>query len=197
MISSIVLAAGMSTRMQGTPKQLLDWGGQPLVRYQVQQLLEAGVDEVVVVLGYRGDEIFRTIRDLPCRVMLNARYFTGRADSLRMGAKAVNRDADAIVVCNVDQPRPATLIRKLVEAHAPEMAATRPSTGGKHGHPIVVSGRLREEMMAAEEETDGLRGVLERHSANIAEIEADEICEIDVNTPEDYEKALQAFGLAH
>ncbi|NJM09089.1 NTP transferase domain-containing protein, partial [Candidatus Gracilibacteria bacterium] len=29
-ISAILLAAGSSTRM-GQPKQLLDWGGQPLI----------------------------------------------------------------------------------------------------------------------------------------------------------------------
>ncbi|MYK25863.1 MAG: NTP transferase domain-containing protein, partial [Dehalococcoidia bacterium] len=50
MISSILLAAGMSTRM-GQPKALLDWGGEPLICYQIRQLQEAGVDEVVVVLG--------------------------------------------------------------------------------------------------------------------------------------------------
>jgi len=183
--------------MNRQPKALLDWGGQPLIRYQVQQLLDAGVDEVIVVLGFRSDEIFRQIKDLPCRVMLNPRYWAGRAASLRIGAKAANRDADAIVICNVDQPRPADIIRKLIEAHKPEMAATRPSFNGVHGHPIVVSGKLREELMTADDESEGLRGVLERHRGNIAEVEMDAICGIDVNTQEDYEKALQAFGLAH
>src|SRR5688572_3577180 len=93
-ISSIVLAAGQSTRM-GQPKALLDWGGEPLIAYQVKQLKEAGVDEVVVVLGYRSDDIHRKIGSLPCRVMLNARYQMGKANSLRIGAKAVDRDADA------------------------------------------------------------------------------------------------------
>ncbi len=37
MISGIILAAGMSTRM-GEPKALLDWGGEALVCYQVRQL---------------------------------------------------------------------------------------------------------------------------------------------------------------
>lgn len=197
MISSIVLAAGMSKRMNGTPKALLDWGGEPLLRYQVEQLLEAGVDEVVVVLGHRSDEIYRTIRDLPCRVMSNARYFTGRANSLRIGAKAVNRDADAIVVLNVDQPRPAELIRKLVAAHSSERAATVPRFDGHRGHPVVVAGRLREEMMAADDEHQGLHGVLERYKEAIGEVEMDAVCGIDVNTPEDYEKARQAFGLSN
>ena len=53
MISSILLAAGMSTRM-GEPKALLDWGGEPLIRYQIRQIQEAGVDEVALVLGPPG-----------------------------------------------------------------------------------------------------------------------------------------------
>ena len=48
-ISAIVTAAGESTRM-GRPKPLLQWQGVPLIRYQVDSLVAAGVDEVVVVL---------------------------------------------------------------------------------------------------------------------------------------------------
>ncbi|MEO6397075.1 MAG: NTP transferase domain-containing protein, partial [Tepidiformaceae bacterium] len=63
MLSSIVLAAGFSSRM-GEPKALLDWGGEPLLAYHVRQLREAGADEVIVVLGHRGDEIQRGMRGL-------------------------------------------------------------------------------------------------------------------------------------
>ena len=196
MISSIVLAAGQSTRMGGNPKALLDWGGEPLVCYQVRQLLEAGVDEVVVVLGYRADEVRRKLYGLKCRVMVNPRYIAGRAGSLRIGAKAVNRDADTIVVLNVDQPRPASLIRELLEKHDPEKAATRPALAGEHGHPVVVSGRLRAEMMEATDEEQGLRGVLEKHEAEIADIPvSDATATIDVNTEEDYVSARASFGL--
>ena len=66
MISGILLAAGMSTRM-GEPKALLDWGGEPLARYQIRQLREAGADEVIVVLGHRGDDIHRELRGLEYR----------------------------------------------------------------------------------------------------------------------------------
>ena len=195
MISSIVLAAGMSTRM-GQPKALLDWGGEPLLSYQIKQLKEAGVDEVVVVLGYRADDIHRRIARLPCRVMVNARQQLGRAGSLRIGAKAVNRDAEAIVVISVDQPRPATLIRTLLSAHTSASVATRPSYGGHTGHPVVVSGRLREEMMNATDENDGLKGVLRKHAGALAEVETDDLCHLDINTPDDYAAARARFGLA-
>lgn len=196
MISSIVLAAGLSTRM-GEPKALLDWGGKPLVCYQVEQLRAAGVDEVIVVLGHRGDDIQRQMRGLACRVMLNPRYYQGRAGSLRIGAKAVNRDADAIVIMNVDQPRPASFIRQLIEAHRPGSLATQPFQGGHHGHPIIVSGSLRGELMAATDETDGLAGVLRGHAGELAEWNCDDdLCHLDVNTPADYGEARRRFGLA-
>ncbi len=195
MISSIVLAAGMSTRM-GQPKALLDWGGEPLISYQVRQLREAGCDEVIVVLGHQSDTIQRQMKDANCRVMFNARHQFGRAGSLRIGAKAVNRDADAIVIINVDQPRPASLIKALIDTHKPESAATRPTYAGRHGHPVVVSGKLRDELMAAADATGGLQGVLAKHEAETASIPCDAVCELDVNTPDDYEAARRTFGLA-
>ncbi|MGH2632720.1 MAG: nucleotidyltransferase family protein [Tepidiformaceae bacterium] len=195
MISSILLGAGISQRM-GKPKPLLDWGGEPLIAYQVRQLREAGLDEVIVVLGFHGDEIHRQIRNLDCRVMFNARYPAGRSGSLRIGAKAVNRDTDAIVVLNVDQPRPASFTRSLIDAHQPSSVATRPLADGRHGHPVIISGRLREELMAATEEEHGLQGILRRHASELADYPADAICHLDVNTPEEYRAALERFEFA-
>ncbi len=195
MISAILLAAGMSTRM-GQPKALLDWGGEPLITYHVRQLREAGAGEVIAVLGHRADEIHRQLRRAECRVMLNARYQMGRAGSLAIGAKAVDRDTQAIVVIGVDQPRPASVIRELIAAHKPGSAATRPLADGHHGHPVIVAGRLRDELMAASEVEHGLQGILRRHADELAEYEADSICHLDLNTPEEYAAALARFGLA-
>lgn len=194
MISSIVLAAGTSTRM-GKPKAMLDWGGESLAAYQVHQLREAGADEVIVVLGYRADEIHRVLGHLPCRVMVNPRFHGGRAGSLRIGAKAVNRDADAIIVANVDQPRPASFYAELIAHHKAESAATLPSHDGHHGHPVIVSGRLREEMMGADDAEQGLAGVLRKHTGEVGDYEAGDLAQLDINTPDEYEQARKRFGL--
>lgn len=195
MISSIVLAAGTSSRM-GQPKALLDWGGETLIAYQVHQLREAGVDEVIVVLGHHADDIHRRMKGLPCRVMVNARYFAGRASSLRLGAKATHRDADAILIVNVDQPRTAGFLKQLIAAHDTAKAATRPIVNGQPGHPIIVSGRLRDELLQATEEDEGLRGILRRHAGELGEMPATGVARLDVNTPEEYRAGLQAAGLA-
>jgi len=193
-ISGILLAAGMSTRM-GEPKALLDWGGEPLVCYQVRQMQEAGCDEVIVVLGHKADDISRQMKTLRCRTMLNPRYQHGRAGSLRIGAKAANRDADLILIADIDAPRPAEFLRKLIEGHKPENAVTRPVHNGTRGHPIVVAGRLREELMAATDEAEGLHGVLRAHAAESGEVDAGDLLDLGFNTPEEYREARRRYGL--
>ena len=195
MLSSILLAAGFSTRM-GKPKALLDWGGEPLIAYHVHQLRDAGAEEVIVVLGHRGDEIQRAMRGLDCRVMLNSRYQMGRASSLRLGAKAVSRDADAILITSVDQPRPADFLRTLVAAFRAGRAGVRPVFDGHHGHPIVLAGTLREELMTAAEESDGLLAIVRAHARELDELATpDDLLALDINTPDDYQAALRRFGL--
>lgn len=174
---------------------MLDWGGESLAAYQVRQLKDAGADEVIVVIGYHADEIHRLLGKLPCRVMVNPRFHAGRAGSLRIGAKAVDRDAEAIIIANVDQPRPASFYAELIAHHAADRAATLPSHDGRHGHPVIVSGRLRDEMMAADEAEQGLAGILRKHQDELGDYEAGELAALDINTPDEYERARKRFGL--
>ena len=50
-VAALLMAAGESTRM-GSPKPLLLWDGENLIRYQVRQLKEAGANHIVAVLGH-------------------------------------------------------------------------------------------------------------------------------------------------
>lgn len=184
----------MSTRM-GNCKALLDWGGEPLIAYQVRQMEEAGCDEVIVVLGHKADEVSRQMRTMTCRTMLNPRYQHGRAGSVRIGAKAVNRDAEAILIADIDSPRPASFLRTLIAGVRPENAVTRPVHNGTRGHPIVVAGRLREELMAVTDETEGLHAVLRAHAGEVGEVDAGDLLDLGFNTPEEYRAARQRFGL--
>ena len=56
MVSAVVLAAGASARM-GRPKQLLPWGGCPMVRHVAETLAGSTASEVIVVVGCRADEV--------------------------------------------------------------------------------------------------------------------------------------------
>ena len=52
MISGIVLAAGMSSRM-GRPKLILPWGDTTVIARVVDALQQGGVDEILVVTDIR------------------------------------------------------------------------------------------------------------------------------------------------
>ena len=207
--SAVLLAAGVSRRM-GTLKALLDWQGRPLIMHQIVALRQAGADEVVVVLGHRADELQARIgvnRDVHqagnARCVVNTRYAEGKTTSIKTGVAAISKPSDdqagPILMLNVDQPRSAPVIRRVLDAHlnSDDALITIPTCNGKGGHPIAVSRALYPELLEITETTQGMRAVTERHQANTQRVElaAPELL-WDVNTPEQYRAALAAAGLA-
>ena len=61
---AIVLAAGKGTRMKSeSPKALVPVCGRPMIFRVLDALEDAGVEEIVVVVGYRGDLVRAALRD--------------------------------------------------------------------------------------------------------------------------------------
>ena len=59
---AIVLAAGKGTRMESDlPKVLVPACGRPLVEYVLDSLDAAKIDEVIVVVGYKSDQVRETL----------------------------------------------------------------------------------------------------------------------------------------
>jgi molybdenum cofactor cytidylyltransferase len=192
-IAALLLAAGESTRM-GRMKQLVPWDGRPLVQWQAEQLSDGGAGEVVVMLGHRAEEI-RAAVPAWCRVVVNEAYRDGRATSLKAGALALGDEIEAVLIINVDQPRPAWLSRRLVqrwrETRAPVVSPKFPR---RFGHPVLLDGSLLPELREVDEATQGLRAVVQKHAAQAIAVAIDnEALDYDMNTPEDYEAALAAF----
>lgn len=202
----------------GRPKALLPWGESTLVEWQIAQLREAGLEDIVVVLGHDAQAINEVL--VACastssapevRIVINEHYKEGRASSLRTGAAALPDSANPILILNVDQPRPRDVHERLLASH-PEGGATItvPTSDGKRGHPVIVSGALLSELREASEERLGLHGILEAHVSAVHEHpfvmlahesmanEPDMAAlyvRMDLNTPEDYEDARMLFGL--
>lgn len=55
-VMAVVLAAGKGTRMKSDlPKVLCEANGKPLIQYVVDSLRDAGIDRIVLVVGYRAE----------------------------------------------------------------------------------------------------------------------------------------------
>jgi molybdenum cofactor cytidylyltransferase len=125
-VVAVVLAAGASSRF-GSPKLLAQLGGRPLLQHALDAVAEAGLRDVVVVLGEQAPAVEVSIAWRGERRVVNPRPGDGLSSSLRMGLDAAVEvpGADSVLVVLGDQPalRP-DVIGAIVDA------AAAPSTAG-------------------------------------------------------------------
>ena len=63
-MQGVILAAGQGQRLRdplGRPKCLQRLGGVPLVHHQINALANAGVDDVVIVVGYQQAQVRQSV----------------------------------------------------------------------------------------------------------------------------------------
>jgi molybdenum cofactor cytidylyltransferase len=193
MIPAIVLAAGGSTRM-GRPKALLTIGpsGETFLDHITGTLAAAGIEETIVVLGADAAAVQAGVAPAPrTRFVVNPAPERGQLSSLLTGLRVADRPGvGAVLVTLVDIPLvTAETVRSLVEAHRTGRALiTRPSSGGRHGHPVifnrVVFGDLRHADPAV-----GVKAVLRARASDVQNVPCDdEGAFLDVDTPFEYER---------
>jgi molybdenum cofactor cytidylyltransferase len=201
-IPAIVLAAGKSSRM-GRLKANLPVGPsrgekETFLTLIVRTLLDAGIDDVVIVLGHEMDAVLRTFTEsgLSARFVENADYASGQLSSLVAGLRVVDRPGVvATLVTLVDIPFvSAATVRAVVEryqrTHAPII---RPTRGGRHGHPLLVDRSLFDQLRHADPAM-GAKSVVRAHATTDGDVEVDdEGAFADIDTPEDYQRALSVF----
>lgn len=94
----VILAAGEASRF-GSPKQLAEWRGLPLVRYVVEEAL-AACPEVVVVIGAHAPSVRAALEGVSCRIVENSEWRRGPGSSLKAALDAST--ADTVLVTLVD-----------------------------------------------------------------------------------------------
>ena len=99
--TAIILAAGLGKRMKSSlPKVLHPIAGRPLLHYPVRAAVDAGCDDVVVVVGHGRDlvqQYLQTAFDSRVRtVVQEAQHGTG--DAARVGVAALKTGGDGPVV---------------------------------------------------------------------------------------------------
>jgi dTDP-glucose pyrophosphorylase len=116
----VVPAAGKGTRLrpltETQPKGLVDVGGRPLLTHVFETLRDSGVDELVVVVGYRAGAIIEhfgnTFQDVPI-TYVHQREQRGLGHAILQTAPHID---ESFVVLNGDNIVAGTL-EKQIEAH--------------------------------------------------------------------------------
>lgn len=189
-IGLVILAAGASARM-GTPKQLLRYREQSLIRHVIEVAIASVCHPIIVVLGANAECIKLEIESLDIQLIENPLWVEGISTSVRTGVealKASNLDVEAVVLMVCDQPFVSTqLINQLVENYRTTGRLIVASEyAGTLGVPALFHRSLFPELTALGGDV-GARRVIKQHTLEAFGIPFPEGA-IDLDTPQDYEQ---------
>lgn len=191
MLSAILLAAGESKRM-GKPKQLMPLGKSTLLEQAVDNLLNSAIDETIVVLGHRAQEISRTIATKPVKIMLNPNYRQGMSTSIIAGLILVDPKSQAVMLAMGDQPLVASrTINQLIEAfNSHDKGIAFPTYRGKRGLPVIFAIKYKAELLELKGDIGG-REIIKKHPDDVLMVSVDsESVVSDIDTEDDYKSQL-------
>jgi molybdenum cofactor cytidylyltransferase len=189
MISAIVLAAGAGTRFGGL-KQIAEVRGKPLAQHAIDAATEAGVDEIVVVLGHEVTRVREALK-LPAsaRAVVNPAYSSGMAGSLAVGLRAVDPASEAAVVLLADQPGvTAQHVRALLDAFTSRHATMVRLRFRAGPGPGLLARAIWAEASTLEGDV-GARALMDLHPELVEEVDISGEAPHDVDRPEDLEGA--------
>ncbi len=194
-VEAILLSAGESSRM-GTPKALLDWFGFPLVKAQINSLIDGGVERVVVVTGAHHEEIEEVVATGPdIAVVSNPDWAQGKTTSIKAGLAAIEDGCETLLLLAVDQPRPTWVVKQALRSHAASgRPVTSPRYSGHGGHPLIFDATIFGELAKISEAKEGVREIMKRYEDTMnRECFENPVVRFDLNTPQDYATALSAY----
>ncbi|HEY4334920.1 MAG TPA: nucleotidyltransferase family protein [Puia sp.] len=195
MVTAILLAAGSSRRMGAPNKLLLPWKGKPLVAITAENIMAAGINELLVITGHEADETAAALGHLPARIIHNPDHEKGMTSSIQTGVLAAAGQGYLICLADMALVTPDEYILLLAafnrEYSRDIQCILLPEYQGRKGNPVLFSSSWRESILQHPEE-DGCRTLVRdnpQHHCRIS-MPTDHILQ-DIDTPGDYEQLLR------
>jgi CTP:molybdopterin cytidylyltransferase MocA len=164
-ISAIILAAGRT-----------DYGDSPPISQVARSFLDAGIDDLIVVLGYHAEQAKRDLINRDIKVIVNPDYEYGLSKSLRYGLKIVSRDTVAVLLTLGNRPfiKPE-VVKQLIRTYksSREAPIIVPTYSHIRGHPVMFDTLLIPELLKAKGNIGGRR-VLQHHNRELKQVEVED-----------------------
>lgn len=183
--AGLLLAAGGGRRLGG-PKALVELDGERLVDRGVRLLRAGGCAPVVVVLGADAERARPSPAD-HVQVVVNTRWASGLASSLRAGLEALEGTAHAAVVALVDQPFvTAAAVQRVVAAWRGGAVAAVAAYHGVPSHPVLLDSSLWPAVKERATGDAGARVVLREQPWLVTSVACEDVADpADLDHPED------------
>ena len=105
MISTIVLAAGQSKRMNGDNKLIKKYNKKYLINHIIGTLIKSKVNKIIVVLGFQSSKVKRIIiKNKKINFVFNKNYKSGMSSSIKTGLKRISKRSIGFLIVQADMP---------------------------------------------------------------------------------------------
>ncbi|HSK74226.1 MAG TPA: nucleotidyltransferase family protein [Pyrinomonadaceae bacterium] len=188
-IGVIILAAGSSSRMNGTPKQLLKFQGKTLLRRAAETALQGGFYKTIVVLGANHKIFRKEIEDLPLQIAVNENWQGGVSSSIKAGLLTLSEEnLDAVIFMLCDQPFvSAEILRRLRDVFAETKKAIVASEyENTIGVPALFAREIFDELHNLQND-EGAKKIIKKDMNRTALVTVPEAA-FDIDTLRDYEE---------
>lgn len=188
---AIILAAGLSSRMEDN-KLLLPWtDGKAIIDQVISAYVDAGVDPIIVVTGRDAETVTAQLAGYCLSFVHNPEFATGEIlSSVKAGLRSLPTILDAAFIQPGDMPCiTSAVIRQLAAAHEPGFNVA-PVYKGQRGHPVLLDRaywRAMLDLPAHARPRDVLQGARER--LRLLAVDEKGVV-LDVDTREAYERGM-------
>jgi molybdenum cofactor cytidylyltransferase len=199
-LNIILLAAGVSRRMNGVNKLLLPFKNKTIVQITVENLIQANIGKIIVVIGHQAEQVQTVLEGYPIEMVFNPNYATGMTGSIQTGLLNVDDDAEVYMIALSDMPfiKPE-MYQLLAQQFKNQWFVNQkpliiaPVLSGKRGNPILFSNHFKTKLLA-HDALDGCKEIVRAHPDAILTVElATKGVFQDIDYWEDYEKIKNMF----
>jgi molybdenum cofactor cytidylyltransferase len=172
----------------GRPKLLLPIEGRPVIFHTVSALVDAGLEDLIVVVPPEHTALAAALAGLAVRFAVNPAPEAGQAGSVVAGVAALSPLADAAVIALGDQPGVprAVLVGLLESRRATGKAIVAPRYRDGRGNPVLFAASVFPELLHLTGD-QGARSVVDADAERVALVPFDLPMPRDLDTPDDYE----------
>lgn len=195
-INGIVLVAGLSSRMNDF-KPLMSIGNKTIIESTIDNMIFAGIEQIVVVLGFRGEDIQKALssskeRLAKLKFIYNENYKTTQMlDSIKIGLNILS-PCDWFFVTPADMLAISSNTYEILIKHSYKYQGKVifPLLNGYKKHPPLISHKCKDEIINFN--GFGLREIWQQYENDILEIKVDDYgCSLDIDYSSDYEKVYR------
>ena len=188
-IAVTILAAGGSTRMGEFNKLLLLIDDKPMIYSVCRMVLDAKVNQIILVTGYQNKEVEKSIPKGINKIVYNRNWESGMMSSIYAGMSKLEKDVDGNMIVLGDMPLISTMTINKIIGEFNKHDGKRivyPIYGDRQANPVIFPRKYFTEILNSKGDK-GCKIVLKKYPGDSVgiHINSDEVI-IDCDTRDDY-----------